>query len=279
MLIIKTNILNPISSDKVEFLPDTFISISNKKIASISKTIENQDFTDYSDSVCIPGLIDTHVHLSQYYVRGKHNSNLFDWLDNCTFPEELKSKDPEYARKVAQDFFTALKKAGTTTSVIYTSPFKEACNIAFETAEEMGVRAIIGKTMMDTNSPEYLLEDTETSFLESVELFEKWNKKTELLEYVFSPRFAPVCSSQLMKMIGEFAQKKKAYIQTHLSENQDEIKLVKKLFPKYKNYTEIYEKLGILGPKTLLGHGIHLDNEELEIIKKTKSKIIHCPDS
>ncbi|MCK4694635.1 MAG: amidohydrolase family protein, partial [Candidatus Cloacimonetes bacterium] len=87
------------------------------------------------------------------------------------------------------------------------------------------------------------------------------------MEYVFSPRFAPVCSSKLMKMIGEFAQKNEAYIQTHLSENQDEIEMVKKLFPKYKNYTEIYEKLGILGPKTLLGHGIHLDNEELEIIK------------
>ncbi|MCK4654445.1 MAG: guanine deaminase [Candidatus Cloacimonetes bacterium] len=279
MLIIKTNILNPISSDKVEFLPDTFISISDTKIESISKNIENRDFTDYSDSVCIPGLIDTHVHLSQYYVRGRHNSNLFDWLDNCTFPEELKSKDPQYAKKVAKDFFKASVKAGTTTSVIYTSPFKEACDIAFETAEKLGVRAIIGKTMMDTNSPEYLQEDTETSFRESVELFEKWNKKTELLEYVFSPRFAPVCSSQLMKMIGEFAQKNEAYIQTHLSENQDEIELVKKLFPKYKNYTEIYEKLGILGPKTLLGHGIHLDNEELEIIKNTESKIIHCPDS
>ncbi|MCK4694634.1 MAG: amidohydrolase family protein [Candidatus Cloacimonetes bacterium] len=173
MLIIKTNILNPISSDKVEFLPDTFISISNKKIESISKTIENQDFTDYSDSVCIPGLIDTHVHLSQYYVRGKHNSNLFDWLDKYILPEELKSKDPQYARKVTKDFSNALIKAGTTTSAIYTSPFKEACDIAFETAQKMGVRAIIGKTMMDTNSPEYLQEDTETSFRESVDLFEK----------------------------------------------------------------------------------------------------------
>ncbi|MCD4795937.1 MAG: amidohydrolase family protein, partial [Candidatus Cloacimonetes bacterium] len=276
---IKTTILNPVSPLEAELLPDVFITISGEKIESISRVCNEKEFTDLSDHICIPGLIDAHVHLSQFYARGKHSPNLLHWLEKHIFPEELKSKDPEYARKIAEDFFSASIKNGTTTSVIYTAPFKQACDIAFETAEKKGIRAIIGKTMMDCNSPEYLAEDTETSFNESMELFEKWNKKTNLLEYAFSPRFAPVCSSKLMKLIGNFAKKNDAYIQTHLSENKEEIKWVNDLFPEYRNYTEVYGKHDLLSPKTLLGHAIHLNDDELSLIKNAGSKIVHCPDS
>ncbi len=279
MKIIKTNILNPISPEKSELLKDIFIFIEKSKIISISKEIKNIDFEDYSDCVCIPGLIDTHVHLSQFNVIGKHSTNLLDWLNEYIFAEEFKSKNDDYAGKVAEEFFTTSIKSGTTTSVIYTAPFKKACDIAFEIAGEFGVRAIIGKTMMDCNSPDFLQEDTQISFDESVQLFEKWNKATPLLEYIFSPRFAPVCSSKLMKKIGDFAQKNNAFIQTHLSENKDEIKWVKELFPNCKIYTEVYEKHNILGPKTILGHAIHLSDSELKMIKDAKSKIAHCPDS
>jgi len=279
MKIIKTNILNSISPEKSELLKDIFITIEKSKIISIINEITNAEFEDLTDCICIPGLIDTHVHLSQINVIGKHSPNLLDWLNDHIFAEEYRSKDEIYARKVAEEFFTTSIKSGTTTSVIYTAPFKKACDIAFETAKEFGVRVIIGKTMMDCNSPDYLLEETERSFDESVQLFEKWNNATPLLEYIFSPRFAPVCSSKLMKEIGDFARKNNAFIQTHLSENKDEIKLVKELFPNCKTYTEVYEKNSILGPKTILGHAIHLSDEELEIIKKADSKIAHCPDS
>jgi guanine deaminase len=279
MKIIKTNILNPISSSQVEYLKDIFLTIENGKIFSISKETKTSDFTDHSDCVCIPGLIDTHVHLSQYYARGKHNSNLMDWLHFYIFPEELKSKSPEFAKKVAQDFFKDSVSKGTTTSVIYTAPFKDACEIAFEIAEKTGVRVIMGKTMMDLFSPAFLQKSTEASFKDSVELYQKWNQKTELLEYIFSPRFAPVCSSKLMKLVGKFAHENNAYIQTHLSESKKEIKLVKELFPKFESYTEVYEKHELLGPKTILGHVIHVDDKEIEIIRKSRSKIAHCPDS
>ena len=279
MKIIKTNILNPISSEKSEFIKNIFISIEKSRFFSISKDIINTDFEDLTDCVCIPGLIDTHVHLSQLNVVGRHSPNLLDWLNDFIFVEESKSKNDDYARKVAEEFFTTSIKSGTTTSVIYTAPFKKACEIAFETAKEFGVRAIIGKTMMDCNSSELLKEDTETSFNESVQLFEKWNKETPLLEYIFSPRFAPVCSSKLMKKIGDFARKNNAFIQTHLSENKDEIKWVKELFPNCKSYAEVYEKHNLLGPKTILGHAIHLSDSELKMIKDSNSKIAHCPDS
>ncbi len=279
MKIIKTNILNPISSLQAEYLKDIFLTIENGKISSISKETKTLDFSDHSDCVCIPGLIDTHVHLSQYYIRGSHSSNLLLWLNTYAFPEELKSKDIEYAEKVARDFFRDSVRKGTTTSVIYTAPFKQACEAAFQIALEIGVRSIIGKTMMDCNSPDFLLEDTEVSFKESVELYEKWNNKTNLLEYIFTPRFALTCSSKLMQMIGDFAKQNNAYIQTHLSENHEEIKTTLKLFPDCDNYTQVYNKFNLLGPKTILGHVIHIDDNELDIIKETDSKIAHCPDS
>ena len=278
-MIIKTNILSPLSPDKAELRKNVFLTLNREKIVSVSKECANGDFEDFSDCLCIPGLIDTHVHLSQFYMRGKHSSNLLDWLQKYIFAAEYKSKDEKYARKIAEDFFAATIKAGTTTSAIYTAPFRQACETAFEVAQKFGVRAIIGKTMMDCNSPDFLREETEKSLRESIELFEKWNKATPLLEYVFSPRFAPVCSSELMRAVGEFAREKNAYIQTHLSENSDEIKLVKKLFPQFRNYTEVYEKHGILREKTILGHVIHIEEEELKLLKQTGSKIAHCPDS
>ena len=278
-MIIKTNILNPVSLQKAEFIPDVFISISQGKIKSISKATLSHDFIDHSDLICIPGLIDIHVHLSQFYIRGSHSPNLLHWLNTYTFAEEFHSKEPDYARKVAQDFFSDSFKKGTTTSVIYTAPFKQACDIAFEVAQELGVRAVIGKTMMDTGCPDFLKEDTNTSFKESVELFEKWNKKTDLLEYVFSPRFALTCSAESMQLIGDFTKANDIYVQTHLSENHDEIKSVLQLFPDCESYTAIYEKFNLLGPKTILGHVLHVDDKEIEILNKTGSKVAHCPDS
>jgi len=168
---------------------------------------------------------------------------------------------------------------GTTTSVIYTAPFKQSCEIAFEVAEKLGVRAIIGMTMMDDNSPDFLSQNTQKSFEDSVSLYKKWNNKTDLLEYVFTPRFALTCSAELMKLTGDFAKENNAFIQTHLSENHDEIKRALELFPECKSYTEIYKKMNLLGPKTILGHVIHVDDEEIEILKETNSKIAHCPDS
>ena len=277
--IFKTNILTPVSAEETKLLTNVFITVSKTKIIEISKEKPDTKYADFTNCICIPGLIDTHVHLSQFNAIGKHRPNLLDWLNDFIFAEEYKSKDETYARKVAADFFTESVKSGTTTSVIYTAPFKQACEAAFEVAEEFGVRALIGKTMMDQNSPEFLQEDTFKSFKESVELYNKYNSSCPLLEYIFSPRFAPVCSPKLMKLVGGFAKENNAYIQTHLSENTDELKWVKELFPECNSYTQVYEKYNILGEKTILGHAIHLSKKELQIIFGTNSKIAHCPDS
>lgn len=278
-LIVKTNILNPLSLKKTEFRKDVFITIEAGKIVSLSEINEADNFIDRTDLICCPGFVDTHVHLSQFYMRGSHSPNLLHWLNTYTFQAEHRSKDEKYAREVAEDFFADLVSKGTTTSVIYTAPFKPACDLAFQVAEEKKARAIIGMTMMDANSPDFLKQTTKQAFEDSVALFEKWNKKTDLLEYVFTPRFALTCSAELLKLAGDFAADNDAFVQTHLSENKAEIDRALQLFPQYRSYTEIYEGLNILSPKTILGHVIHVDDEEIAILKETGSKIAHCPDS
>ncbi|MCF7793591.1 MAG: guanine deaminase [Candidatus Cloacimonetes bacterium] len=275
---IKTNLLNPVSAENVEFKKNIFLTLENGKITSIEAEFDGE-FEDKTDLICCPGFIDTHVHLSQFYIRGSHSPNLLHWLNTYTFQEEKRSRNEDYARKVAEDFFVDLVSKGTTTSVIYTAPFKPACDIAFQVAEEKKIRAIIGMTMMDMESPEYLQQKPLLAFDDSVDLFHKWNKKSDLLEYIFTPRFALTCSSELMQITGDFARNENAFIQTHLSENKEEIKRALELFPKYKSYTEIYAETGILSPKTILGHVIHVDENELQLLKETNSKIAHCPDS
>ncbi len=275
---IKTNLLNPVSAYQTDFKRNVFITLEAKKITAIREDFDGV-FEDRTDLICSPGFIDSHVHLSQFNMRGSHSPNLLHWLTNYTFKEELRSRDQDHAHQIAEDFFAELVKRGTTTSIIYTAPFRQACDTAFEVAQQKGVRAVIGMTMMDVNSPDSLKQTTKQAFEGSVALFEKWNKKTDLLEYIFTPRFALTCSAELMKLTGDFAKDKIAYIQTHLSENKDEIKHALELFPQFSSYTEIYEKLGLLGPKTILGHVIHVDDEEIAILKNNNSKIAHCPDS
>jgi len=275
---IRTNIITPISVDKCLLKKNVIISF-DKRIIDITDDNDKENSLDYSQYVCTPGFIDTHVHLSQFNIRGKHSSNLLHWLETYVFQEEYRSKDEAYARMISRKFFLDAARHGTTTMVIYTAAFKQACEMAFQTASELGYRALIGKTMMDINSPDYLQEDTGRSLEESIELYEKWNDHSDLLNYIFTPRFAPVCSSELMQKTGNFIQKNNAYLQTHLSENKGEIEWVKTLFPEYKSYTDVYLKHGLLSPKTLLGHSIHLEDHEIEIIKDTNSKITHCPDS
>jgi len=271
------NIINPVAVDTAEFLPRHVISVNGTRIQSITPLESFQgDYEDYSSDIALPGFIDLHVHLSQYRIRGRYFPALLPWLQQSVFPEESKSQDPGYALKLSEDFFNALLRAGTTCSVIYTAPYREAADAAFETARSMGIRALIGMTLMDQNAPQEMLQTTDYALTHSIGLHEKW--QTELLGHIFTPRFAPTCSETLMRQIGAYAAKNNAFIQTHLSENQDEIVWVRELFGK-DSYTDVYNDFGILTPRTLLGHAIHLDDHELAMIKESGAKITHCPDS
>ena len=274
------NIVNPISPEEIQFLPKQVISIEESKISAITPLSEFQGRIDEdrSNEYALPGFIDLHTHLSQYYIRGLYEPALLPWLNKYVFPEEERSKNIEYAEKLSRDFFSAMLKTGTTTCVIYTAPFFSACDMAFEIAQETGIRALIGMTMMDMNCPENLPQNSHKTLEESILLYEKWHGKNAKLDYIFTPRFAPTCSLELMKEVAKYAIEHNAWIQTHLSENKEEIEMVKEIFG-FKNYTEVYQKAGLLTQHSIFAHCIHLNDEEIKMLAENKCKIAHCPDS
>ncbi|MBU0975859.1 MAG: guanine deaminase [Patescibacteria group bacterium] len=281
----KSLIISPNPDKSIKTYNPGYMAISdNGKIEEIrEENLHNKykgyEFVDLSNYLIIPGLIDIHNHLPQYAFAGIGDKELLPWLENYTFPREKTFENKEIARESAKIFFSDLLKNGTTTSVTYVTIHKNAADIAFQEAEKAGIRAVIGKVNMDQNSPEFLTENTEKSINETKELAEKWHGKENRLFYVVTPRFAVSCSLDLMQELGKIAQKSDYFIQSHLSENRGEIDFVKKLFPESQSYTDVYEKAGLLGPKTIMAHCIHCNEEETEILAKTRTIIAHCPTS
>jgi guanine deaminase len=239
------------------------------------------EWLDRTSAAIFPGLIDCHTHLPQYSAVARGESQLLPWLRENIFPVEREFTGPR-ARREAPLFFRELARNGTTTAMVYAAIYEDSCDVGFEAAEQSGLRVILGKMMMDIGSygqlqPKKILS---VSLVESERLCRKWHGAAEgRLEYAFSPRFAVTCSEKLMRSAGEMAQRFGAYLQTHLAENREEIEKVRHLHMSARDYTDVYEKCGLLTPKTMLGHCIHLNAREIDAIAAAQSNIAHCPTS
>ena len=226
-----------------------------------------------------PGLIDIHAPVPQYPSVARGTSELLPWLRRYIFPLERDFTGAK-GRREAGAFFAELARHGTTTAMLYTAIWEDSCAAAFEAAAKTGLRVIMGKMMMDVGSygslePERILA---VSLEESDRLCKAWHGANGgLLEYAFSPRFAVACSEEMMRAAADLAARHGAYIQTHLSENRDEIAVVRGQFPWAQDYTEVYEKCGLLGPRTVLGHCIHLSAREHAALAGVGAAIAHCP--
>jgi guanine deaminase len=226
-----------------------------------------------------PGLIDIHAHVPQYPVVARGRGQLLDWLHHCIFPREKSFTGPAGQREAAA-FFPEIARHGTTTAMLYAAIFEDSCEAAFHAAAKSGLRVIMGKMMMDvgtygTVQPRKVLS---VSMLESERLCRNWHGKNQgLIEYAFSPRFALACSERLMRESVAMAQQFGCYMQTHLAETKEECERVRHMFPWAKDYTEIYEKFGMIGPKTVFGHCIHLSDRERVIMAALGGNVAHCP--
>jgi guanine deaminase len=233
------------------------------------------------EAVLIPGLIDIHAHLPQYPVAARVEEALLPWLQRHIFPIE-KEFNAATARQQAPHFFEALARHGTTCAMLHAAIYEESCDAAFEAAERSGMRIILGKVMMDDGSYGDLprKQILPLSLEQSERLCRKWHGRDGgRIEYAFSPRFAVACSEELMREAGSLARKFDAYIQTHLSENREEIEVVRTRFPQHPSYAAVYEACGLLGDRTVLGHCIHLDEDEISLLVESKAAVAHCPTS
>jgi len=268
---------------------DGAIVIENGKIAEVGAYDDLRKrqraaplhWIDRRPSAIFPGLIDCHTHLPQYSAVARGESQLLPWLRENIFPVEREFTGPR-ARLEAPLFFHELARNGTTTAMVYAAIYEDSCEVGFEAAEQAGLRVILGKMMMDLGSygplqPKKILS---VSLIESERLCRKWHGAADgRLEYAFSPRFAVSCSEKLMRSAAELAQRFGAYIQTHLAENREEIEKVHNLHMTARDYTDVYEKCGLLTPKTVLGHCIHLNAREIDAIAAAQSNVAHCPTS
>ena len=227
----------------------------------------------------IPGFVDTHIHAPQYQFAGTgYDLPLLDWLQKYTFPAESRFSDPNHAANIYEQIVNKTLKSGTTTCSYYATIHKDSSLLLAKICLEKGQRCLVGKVSMDTNSPEYYTESTESSMNDNLEFLEEIRKlESGLVQPCITPRFAPSCTSELLGYLGDLGTTNSLPIQTHISENQKEIEWVLDLFKGCSSYTDVYEKHNLLNSHTILAHGIYLKEDELKVIKKLDCGISHCP--
>lgn len=234
---------------------------------------------DYSGQLIVPGFIDSHLHFPQTEMIASFGEQLLDWLENYTFPVERKFADPEYAAKIAEIFLRQLYKHGTTTGMVYSSVHKQATDALFSAAQQRNMLLIAGKVCMDRNCPPWLQDTASSAQKDSADLIERWHGQDRLL-YAITPRFAPTSSIEQLHALGELAQQyPDVYIQSHLSENLNEIAWVKSLYPNYDGYLDVYDQFNMLRPKAVYGHCIHMLEPEWQRFAQSGATIAFCPTS
>lgn len=233
----------------------------------------------FDHHLIMPGLIDTHLHFPQTQVIGSYGAQLLDWLQTYTFVEEQRFADEAHCAVQAELFLDELIRNGTTTAAVYGSVHPQSIDALMAGAQARQMALIAGKSIMDRNAPPGLLDTPERGYQETKSLIQRWHGQ-DRLHYAITCRFAITSTDAQMHRIGQLvAEHPECYVQTHLSENHAEIATVAELFPDRLDYTDVYEHFGLLGPKTLLGHCIHLSARERQRLAATGSIACFCPTS
>lgn len=271
------------------FWPDALLAVDGGRLAEVRPVRRGaapRGALDRRGRLAIPGLVDAHCHLPQYPAVAADGGELLPWLKKNIFPLERRFRG-DYARRLSRLFFTELAAHGTTAAAVYLSVFADSGHAAFEEGGRSGLRLVMGKVMMDRGSYDDAFARTHpresrahASLRESDELCERWHGAADgRLRYAYTPRFALSCSEGLMRAAGAEAARRGAFVQTHLSENRAEVAAVRAAFPGAKSYADVYARAGLLGPRTLLAHGIWLSEAERRAVAGSGAALVHCPTS
>lgn len=281
-----TDVPDPLTGAGIEYFEDGVLLVENGRVKAVGSTedmvrqgLDLQQCRHTPDHLLMPGFIDSHIHYPQTSVIASYGEQLLDWLNNYTFPTELQFSDPDFAAVAADAFLKFLLQNGTTSAMVYTTVFSQSTHAFFSAAEKMNMRMIAGKVMMDRNAPAALLDTPASSDADCRELIEVWHNNRRL-QYALTPRFAPTSSPEQLAVTGQlYRDYPGIYLQTHLSENKQEIAWIKSLYPGARDYLDVYDHYGLLGPRSIFGHGIHLSDDEVARLAQTQSGVAFCPTS
>ncbi len=269
-----------------QYRPDHILLLKEGRIESLqpAATLEVQfgpdiPVDDWRGHLIVPGFIDTHVHYPQVDVIASHGTQLLDWLERYTFPEERKFAERAHADAAAEFFLDRLLENGTTTAAVFCTVHPQSVDAFFTAAKARHLRMIAGKLMMDRNCPEYLRDTAESSYRDSRALIERWHGRGRL-GYAITPRFAPASSPEQLAACGQLAREHPdVWIQSHVAENHAEIAWAHELFPEARSYLDIYERAGLLRERAIYGHCIWLDDTDRARMAQSGTAAAFCPTS
>jgi guanine deaminase len=269
-----------------EFLEDGLLVVRDGRIdrlgahATIAPALPaGTPVEDLRGKWIVPGFVDTHIHYAQTDVIASPGEQLLQWLERYTLPAEGRFGDPEHAAEVAGFFLDELLRNGTTTAMVFPTVHKGSVDALFAAADARGMRLISGKCLMDRHCPEFLRDTPESGDADSRELIERWHGKGRLA-YAITPRFAATSSERQLELAGRlFAERDDLYVQSHVAENRAEVRWIAELFPAARSYLDVYDRYGLLGPRAVYAHCIHLDEADRARMGETRTAVSFCPTS
>jgi len=274
------------SPDSYEYFEDGLLLVDSGRVVAVGPAqdllpgaLGRFEVVEHGGRLLLPGFIDTHIHYPQIDVIGSGGRNLLDWLERYTFKAERKFADAAHARAAADHFLDELLRNGTTTAMVYCTVHKASAQAFFQAAERRRLRMIAGKILMDRNCPADLQDTAQTGELESRELIEEWHGRERLL-YAITPRSALTSSEAQLASAGRLAQEfPQVSIQTHVSENLEEIEWARKLFPHARSYLDVYDHFGLVRERAVYAHCIHFDQTDRQRMAQSGAAGAFCPSS
>ena len=287
--VVRARLLSPLAAGGTLHERDGILVVDAEgRIASVGATADAPPdvvagATDLRPWVLLPGMVDVHAHLPQLPNAGLGAGlDLLTWLDRYIFPLE-REFDAATAERLAPLAWQAFAAAGTTTALVYGAVYEASLDATFQAAEAHGIRAIVGKVMMDRNTYDQTINPSvilDQSLAESARLIQRWHGAADdRLRYAVTPRFAVSCSADMLRESASLAAATGTYWQTHVSEDRGEIAEVARLFPEARDYVDVYDQAGGLGTRTVLAHAVHLSDRELDRLIVTGTRVAHCPVS
>lgn len=265
---------------------DALVVIEDGIIAAFGSHAELKDtlpagiaITHYPDHLIVPGFVDAHVHYPQMQMIGAYGAQLLEWLETYTFLAEMSFADARHARRVAHLFLRELLRAGTTTAMVYCTVHPHSVDAFFAEAERFDARMIAGKILMDRHAPKALLDTAQRGYDESLALIERWHGRGRAL-YCVTPRFAPTSTQAQLDAAGALLKTGSGlFLQTHLCENPGEVEWVRELFPARASYLDVYAHAGLVGARSIFGHGVHMHEGDFCTCHAAGAALAHCPTS